>query len=96
MEREAVTIIVSANRPELVELYPISRGPYAGIDYLYIEPDLCGRYYVRRHGRDGTLLVDYDKLPNYDAALDKVKELRREQNRKDCNAVTGNGRWGCD
>lgn len=88
-------VTINARHDESTELYPISRGPYAGIDFLYIEDTWCGTYEVRRHKTNGELVEDYGRFSREDA-LAKVRELQTAQGTKDCNAVTGNGRWSCD
>jgi hypothetical protein len=79
------------------EIIPISIGPYMGHDFLYLRHDFCGRYFVTRNKSSGEELKNYDKIFNsVSDAREFVKELIFEQSNKDCAAVTGNGRWGCD
>jgi hypothetical protein len=90
-----LTITINADHQESVVIFPISRGPYAGIDVLYVENDWCGKHSVRRHKTDGELIEDYGKH-SYDDALALVKKLQVEQSNRNCNAVTGGGRWSCE
>ena len=93
---DQVTIVTIESRyPQDTILFPISRGPYAGIDYLYVMPDRKGGYEVSRHKPTGERLNEYGTF-KFDEALEKVKELKEEQSNRNCAAVTGNGRWGCE
>lgn len=89
------TVTVSSQYNEDVILFPISRGVYAGIDYLYVEPDRKSKYNVSRHKKSGELIEDYGNF-GYDDAMDKVKRLIAAQGERNCSAVTGGGRWSCD
>jgi hypothetical protein len=93
--------------PDVLEsIHPISCGPYAGHDLLLVMDDLCGRRYVVRATQDGKHLWTSEKMvatksgkdypaPTNAAAL-LVEKLIRDQSNSDCNAVTCNGRYGCD
>lgn len=75
----------------------ISKGPYMGEDALLIINNLCGGYYVIRQSFDG---VDKGKpsetVFGFDLAMNIAKEMIAEQSNRDCSAVTGGGRWGCE
>jgi len=91
------TVTVSAEHNEDVILFPISRGPYNGIDYLYIEDTWrLSRYNVRRHSLSGELIEDYGMFKKLEDAIEAVRKLRFEQGERDCSAVSGGGRWSCE
>lgn len=87
-------------------IVPISCGPYAGHDLLLIMDDLCGYDYVVRATQDGKHLWTSEKMPRTqsgdkypaptNAASILVQQLIHKQSNKDCDAVTGGGRWGCE
>ena len=79
----------------LTSIHPISCGPYAGHDLLLLMDDLCGRVFVIRSTVDGKHLSKSEKVLRKDG-MDLINKMLIEQSRKDCDAVTGNGRWGCD
>jgi hypothetical protein len=79
----------------LSSIHPISRGPYAGHDVLMLMDDLCGKVYVVRATLDGKHLSTSEKVYRKDG-MNLVNKMIADQGNSDCNAVTGNGRWGCD
>ena len=85
--------ILDEYRFECIEFYPIARGVYCGHDVLYLENNLCGKYLVRRHKMNGELIEDFGKFDTYEDAKEMIAQLKIEQGRKDCAAVTGNGRY---
>lgn len=84
------------NNDVLEAIYPISRGVYAGHDLLLLMDDLCGRRYVVRQTLDGKTLSTSEKVNGSAAGLELITKMIREQSIKECNEVTGNGRWSCE
>ncbi len=84
------------NMHVLNSIHPISKGPYAGHDILMVMDNLCGGYYVIRAKLDGEHISTSATVRGEQAKNILVAQMLREQGEKDCNAVTGNGRWGCD
>lgn len=80
----------------LHSIWPISRGPYGGDDVLMVMDNLCGKYYVVRATLTGEHLSKSEMVEGEEAALNLVNELKEIQNRKDCNTVSGNGRWSVE
>ena len=80
---------------QLVAMLPISRGPYCGHDLLYVINDLCGKETVARVCQDGTWISESDPV-FHGEGIALAQRMIVEQNNRDCNAVTGNGRWSCD
>jgi hypothetical protein len=83
------------NNDVLTSVHPISCGPYSGHDILMLMDDLCGRMYVVRATLDGKHLSTSEKVFRKDATA-LVNKMLCDQSNKDCNEVTGNGRWGCE
>lgn len=79
----------------LTAILPISRGPYAGHDLLYVVDDLCGRETVVRAKMDGEWLSESEPVRRGEG-IAKAQEMIAEQSRKDCNAVTGGGKYSCE
>lgn len=83
------------NNDVLMSIHPISRGPYAGHDILMVMDDLCGKAYVVRATLKGEHLSVSEKIWRKEVD-DLVEKMLRDQGNKDCDAVTGGGRWSCD
>lgn len=79
----------------LTSIHPISRGPYSGHDLLLLMDDLCGRAFVVRTTMDGKHLSTSEKVKRTEG-MTLINKMIAEQSNKDCDAVTGGGRWGCD
>lgn len=92
------TVTMTLNLPNdhvLTSIHPISRGPYMGYDVLMLMDNLCGKAYVVRSTVDGKHLSTSDMVKRDDGPA-LVQKMIGEQNHKDCDAVTGGGRWSCD
>lgn len=97
MRNSTYTLTVNLPNDHVLEaIFPISRGVYAGHDLLLLMDDLCGSRYVIRATTDGKTLSTSPKVFGTPAAMEIVKKMILDQSNKDCNAVTGNGRWGCE
>jgi hypothetical protein len=95
-------VITSSTRwmnPNRITIVPISKGPNSGYDYLHIEPVSerdFGPCEIRRIDSKQVCVADYGCFPDWMTAMAEAKRLCDAQSDKDCQAVTGNGRWGCD
>jgi hypothetical protein len=92
------TYTLTVNLPNdhvLRAMFPISRGPYMGVDLLLLMDDLCGNNYVVRATLDGKHLSTSEKVLGKDG-IALVEKMLTDQSNKNCNAVTGGGRWGCE
>jgi hypothetical protein len=97
MRDSSYTLTVNLPNNHLLNaIFPISRGVYAGHDLLLLMDDLCGSYYVVRATTDGKTLSTSPKVFGIRAGMEIVEKLIRDQSTKECNEVTGNGRWGCE
>ena len=97
MRNDTFTLILNhADISDVItSIHPISRGPYAGHDVLVLMDDLCGRAYVIRQTLDGKQISKTEKVFGKDG-MALVTKLLNGQSDKDCDAVTGGGRWGCE
>lgn len=96
MRQASVTIkLALPNNDVLTSITPISCGPYMGYDVLMLMDNLCGQAYVVRSTLDGKHLSTSEKVKRTDGPA-LVTKMIGEQSTKDCDAVTGGGRWSCD
>lgn len=98
--REITTLTIKPPNQHLVKaIFPISRGPYLGPDVLLVMSNMCGRYYVVRSTLAGEVKDKgsvHQSVPSLKQAIEIAESMIAEQSNKDCDAVTGNGRWGCE
>lgn len=96
MRNKIITLTINNPKSHVVDsIHPISRGPYSGHDLLLLMDDLCGSVYVVRAKTSGEHIYTSELVPQKEG-MALIQKMRNEQSNKDCDAVTGGGRWGCD
>jgi hypothetical protein len=105
--RGNININLSLGDRNMVAMFPISTGPYMRENVLVIVDDLCGNMIVEQKDPEsgatiathGTFKRDWrnaDMSHHKAEAFALVTKLLMEQGTRDCNAVSGNGRWSCE
>ncbi len=89
-----LTIQVDPKSPfhttERINIFPISRGPYSGVDYIHMEAIDAGRFgaqSLRRVTAKGDEIQFYGRFKDFLTACQEVERIISDQQEKDSIAV---------